>query len=92
LQILILLQCRMPNKLKSDISGTELLKFFESHDFKLKRTKGSHMILARELSFNSQVLVIPKHKIIPKGTLRAIYKQAAQYITESDLFDMFYSK
>ena len=81
----------MPKKLRSDVSGTELLKFFESHNFKLKRTKGSHMILIRNLSFYKQILVVPNHKIIPKGTLKAIYKQATQYISEQELFDKFYS-
>ena len=82
----------MPNKLRSNVSGVELLKFFESKDFILKRTKGSHMILVKKLSFGDQVLVIPKHKIVPKGTLNAIYKQAMKFIPEGELFDKFYSK
>ena len=82
----------MPKKIRSNVSGIELLNFFKSHGFKLKRTKGSHMVLIRKSSFNKQILIIPKHKVIPKGTLRAIYNQALQYISESDLFNKFYSK
>ena len=82
----------MPRKLRSDVSGEELLRFFEIHNFTLKRIKGSHMILVRNLFSKKQTLVVPNHKIIPKGTLKAIYKQATQYISESELFDKFYSK
>jgi predicted RNA binding protein YcfA (HicA-like mRNA interferase family) len=82
----------MPNKLRSNVSGTELLKFFESKNFILKRTKGSHMVLVKKLSFGDQVLVIPKHKTVPRGTLNAIYKQAVRFIPESELFGKFYSK
>jgi predicted RNA binding protein YcfA (HicA-like mRNA interferase family) len=82
----------MPKKLKSSISGTALLKFFKTHNFILKRTKGSHMVLVRKIFLQNQILVIPNHKTIQKGTLKAIYKQATQYIAESELFNEFYSK
>ena len=82
----------MPNKLRSNVSGKELLKFFESHGFVLDRTKGSHLVLCRKLSFGNQILVIPEHKVIPKGTLKAIHGQALKYVSEEDLFNKFYSK
>ena len=82
----------MPNKLRSNVSGKELLKFFESYGFILNRMKGSHMILTRKRSFGNQILVIPEHKTIPKGTLKAIINQSAKYISEEDLFNKFYSK
>ena len=82
----------MPKKLKSNISGTELLKFFKSQNFTLKRTKGSHMVLIRKMFLQKQVLIIPNHKVISKGTSKAIYRQAMQFIPESELFNEFYSK
>ena len=40
----------------------------------IKRQKGSHIILCREKPFTE--VVIPNHKTIDKGTLRAIIRQA----------------
>ncbi len=82
----------MPNKLRSNVSGKELVKFFESYGFVLSRKKGSHLVLSRKLSFGNQILVFPEHKIIPKGTLKAIIGQSTKYIPEEDLFNQFHSK
>jgi len=82
----------MPRKLKSSVSGAVLLKFFYSHNFLLKRMKGSHIILTRKVFLQNQILVIPNHKTIKRGTLKAIYKQATQYIPEPELFNEFYTK
>ena len=42
----------MPNRLRSNVSGKEILKFFESYGFEIdKRTRGSHLVLHRKLSF-----------------------------------------
>lgn len=82
----------MPKKLKSDVSGNDLLKFFETHDFVLKRTKGSHMILVRHTDDQKQVLTIPNRKITPKGTLKAIMNQSEKYISVDLLHDFLYTK
>lgn len=81
----------MPRKLKSNISGVKLIKFFETNGFEIKRTKGSHIVLIRKILSNDQILVIPKHKTVPRGTLKAIYRQATQYISEEILSSQFYS-
>ncbi len=80
----------MPNKLRSDVSSTQLVKFFEKNGFEIKRKTGSHIIIGRIVVSGKQVLVVPDHKVIPKGTLKAIYNQASRYISESELFDIFY--
>jgi len=49
------------------------------------------MVLIKKLSFSKQVLIIPKHKIIPRGTFKAIYNQALQYIPEEKLQELFYT-
>ena len=72
----------MPNKLRSNVSGKELVKFFESYGFVLSRKKGSHLVLSRKLSFGNQILVFPEHKIIPKGTLKKMLFLVAHGATE----------
>ncbi len=82
----------MPNRLKSDISGKDILDFLGCHGFVVKRRKGSHMILKRTFQGQSQMLVIPDHKITPKGTLKAIMNQSEKYISFDILHEFFYTK
>jgi predicted RNA binding protein YcfA (HicA-like mRNA interferase family) len=79
-------------KLKSDVSGSDLIKFFETHGFVLKRTKGSHVILVRYIDDQKQVLTIPNRKITPKGTLKAIINQSEKYISVDVLHEFLYTK
>jgi hypothetical protein len=37
-----------------------------------------------------ETLTIPNHKQLDMGTSQVIFKQACQYISESELFDYFY--
>jgi predicted RNA binding protein YcfA (HicA-like mRNA interferase family) len=55
------------------ISGRECSKALAKAGFYLKRQQGSHMILRRDEPF-AQV-VVPDHKILDRGTLRAIIRQ-----------------
>jgi predicted RNA binding protein YcfA (HicA-like mRNA interferase family) len=82
----------MPNKIKTSIAGKDIVKFFESFGFVLDRTKGSHMIMKMVVDDKKQVLIIPNHKIVLKGTLKAIVNQASQYIAIDDLKDFFYTE
>jgi len=56
------------------ISGRDCAKVLTKAGFYLKRQQGSHMILRRDEPF-AQV-VVPDHKILDRGTLRAIIRQA----------------
>ena len=56
------------------ISGDECIKALEKADFYLKRQKGSHRILRFDDPFIQ--LVVPDHKILDRGTLRAIIRQS----------------
>jgi predicted RNA binding protein YcfA (HicA-like mRNA interferase family) len=56
------------------ISGRECAKALAKAGFYLKRQQGSHMILRRDEPF-AQV-VVPDHRILDRGTLRAIIRQA----------------
>ncbi|MCH8145537.1 MAG: type II toxin-antitoxin system HicA family toxin [Gemmatimonadetes bacterium] len=57
------------------VSGRDLVRAFRGLGYVLDRQQGSHMILRRE-SPPHRRLVIPDHKEIAKGTLRAILRQA----------------
>ncbi len=62
------------------ISGRECLKALQKAGFYLKRQEGSHMILRRDAPF-AQV-VVPDHKELDRGTLRAIVRQAGLSVDE----------
>jgi len=55
------------------LSGWELLKALGKVGFVLKRQHGSHMILRRDDPWAQTV--IPDHKELDRGTLRAILRQ-----------------
>lgn len=56
------------------VSGRQCLRALEKLGFTLRRQEGSHMILRRDDPF-SQV-VVPDHRELDRGTLRAILRQA----------------
>lgn len=74
----------MSDKLPS-LKTKEVIRIFEKSGFKKWRQKGSHLTLYREL--DNKALTIPAHfsKSIPKGTLRAIIKQAGLSVEEFNL-------
>ncbi len=78
-------------KLRS-LSGKELLKIFEQYGFEVIRIRGSHYRLRRTIEGKNQFLTIPVHgkKPLRTGTLRAIYRQALQYLQEDELMEHFY--
>ncbi len=66
------------------ISGRECVKALEKAGFMIKRQEGSHMILRRGEPFAQ--LVVPDHKELDRGTLRAIIRQAG--ITVDDFIKL----
>ncbi len=62
------------------ISGRECVKALTKMGFYLKRQEGSHMVLRRDDPF-AQVIV-PDHKELDRGTLRAIIRQAGLNVDE----------
>lgn len=62
------------------ISGRDCVNALSKAGFKLKRQHGSHIILRREEPF-SQV-VIPDHRELDRGTLRAILRQVGIGVEE----------
>jgi predicted RNA binding protein YcfA (HicA-like mRNA interferase family) len=56
------------------VSGQDCVRALERAGFYLKRQTGSHLILRRDDPF-AQV-VVPNHKELDRGTLRAIIRHA----------------
>ena len=62
------------------ISGRECTKALEKIGFYFKRQEGSHIILRRNNPFCQ--VVVPEHKELDRGTLRAIIRQANLSVDE----------
>lgn len=62
------------------ISGADCVKALEKAGFYFKRQRGSHIVLRRNDPF-AQV-VVPNHKQLDRGTLRAIIRQADLSVDE----------
>lgn len=62
------------------ISGRECIKVLSKKGFYLKRQEGSHMILRRDEPFGQ--VVVPDHKELDRGTLRAIIRQSGLSVNE----------
>ncbi len=62
------------------ISGRECVKALEKAGFVFRRQEGSHIILRRNEPFGQ--VVVPDHKELDRGTLRAIIRQAGISVEE----------
>jgi predicted RNA binding protein YcfA (HicA-like mRNA interferase family) len=73
------------------LSGAEVVRILSIFGFKVASQRGSHIKLRRiEAGGGQQTLTIPNHKELDRGTLGAIYQQAARYVLESELRAHFY--
>ncbi len=63
------------------ISGRELVAALVKVGYVVDRQRGSHMVL-RHVAAPHRRLVVPDHKELAKGTLRAIVKQAGLTVAE----------
>jgi predicted RNA binding protein YcfA (HicA-like mRNA interferase family) len=61
-------------------SGRECAKALERAGFYFKRQTGSHIILRRDDPFAQ--IVVPDHKELDRGTLRAIIRHAGLSVDE----------
>jgi predicted RNA binding protein YcfA (HicA-like mRNA interferase family) len=76
-------------KLKK-LSGKEVISILNQFGFEVINQRGSHVKLRRIREDMKQTLLIPNHKVIDTGTLRAIVRQAGKYIPTEDLIQQFY--
>ncbi len=67
------------------ISGQDLIKLFLKLDYKIHHQTGSHIILRRNKE-PFRRLTIPNHKVLGRGTLRAIIQQAG--ISRREFFEL----
>lgn len=74
------------------LSGKDVLTILKTFGFDVDRQRGSHVKLRRLKEGVRQTLTIPLHAELDKGTLRAIYHQALQYIPEAELRRHFYTE
>ena len=63
------------------ISGRQAVRALRRLGYEIDRQRGSHMIL-RQAPSPHRRLVVPDHKELPKGTLRAIIRQAGLTVDE----------
>ena len=63
------------------ISGREVVFALTKLGYEKDRQKGSHIVL-RQAAYPHRRLVVPDHKEVAKGTLRAIIKQAGLTVEE----------
>jgi predicted RNA binding protein YcfA (HicA-like mRNA interferase family) len=74
------------------LSGSEVVNIFISLGFVVASRKGSHLKLVRVTTGGCrQILTVPDHRELDKGTLRAIFRQATRYVTEDELESYFYN-
>ncbi|MBM3118250.1 MAG: addiction module toxin, HicA family [Chloroflexi bacterium] len=62
------------------LSGKDCIKALEKVGFRFKRQEGSHVTLRRDEPFCQ--VVVPLHKELDRGTLRAIIRQAGLSVAE----------
>lgn len=62
------------------ISGRECIKALEKVGYTVRRQEGSHIVLRRDNPFGQTV--VPNHKQLDRGTLKAILKQTSLSIDE----------
>ena len=62
------------------ISGRDCVKAFEKIGFFFKRQESSHIVLRRDEPFCQ--VVVPDHKELDRGTLRAIIRAAGLGVEE----------
>jgi predicted RNA binding protein YcfA (HicA-like mRNA interferase family) len=52
------------------VSGKQIVKSLKKIGFKKISQKGSHIKLQRIKAGNTQIIIVPDHKVLKKGTLR----------------------
>lgn len=63
------------------ISGREVIKALRKFGYEQDRQRGSHVVL-RQTAEPHRRVVVPDHKEVAKGTLRAIIKQVGLTLDE----------
>ena len=74
------------------LSGEDVARILERLGFQRVSQRGSHVKLRRiSAGGTKETLHIPLHSELKTGTLRAIYRQACQFVEETQLRPHFYA-
>ena len=74
------------------LTSREVLRILGGFGFEVVSMRGSHAKLVRVTQAGErQVLTVPMHSQLAIGTVRAIYRQAARYISDGELRAEFFS-
>ncbi|NOU11790.1 MAG: type II toxin-antitoxin system HicA family toxin [Nitrospira sp.] len=58
------------------LSGRDVCRILEQHDFQIVRQRGSHIVMQRRTDFSTVTVPIPDHSEIQIGTLQSIIRQS----------------
>ena len=58
------------------LSGNKIIKALSNAGFQVVCRKGSHVRLKKKTLYNINIVIVPIHPEIKKGTLKAILRQA----------------
>lgn len=74
------------------LRADEIISLLQEFGFEKVSQKGSHCKLVRHTSLQRQVLTIPNHKQLSKGTIKAIFNQASRFVSQEELQGRFYTE
>lgn len=74
------------------LSGADIVRVFKQFGFVVKSQSGSHIKLARQSPAGEEVLIVSNHKELKTGAVVGIFRQATQYLSESELRPHFYNE
>lgn len=58
------------------LSGRDVCRILEQHDFQIVRQRGSHIVMQRRTDSGTVTVPIPDHAEIRIGTLQSIIRQS----------------
>lgn len=67
------------------LSSKEVINILEKFGFYKKAQKGSHIKMYYSGEFVRGSVIVPERREIPQGTMRAILRQAGQFVDEVEL-------
>ena len=74
------------------LTARQMLRVLHGFGFEVVATKGSYAKLGRVLpSGERQVLTVSLHRELGAGTLRAVVRQVALFVPESELRSVFFT-
>lgn len=82
----------MPGKLRA-LSGADVVRTLGRFGFHQVKQSGSHVKLRRRgPAGESQTLHVPLHRELKPGTVRAIFRQASDYVAADELRPHFFTE